>query len=699
MKKRWLYLCCMFALILSAGIFRSTNVCAEEKTVTVNGKENGVLQDGGLLKEQKPNTSKSRSSANTSAAEKEIMKGLDECQTEIDISKYNISISDISQIYFDILNKYPRYFYVSGKFFYSYSYDSNNVVAITPEYSDTTENVQKMTAQYNAKVKEIVSFMDDSWSDLEKVLYINDYLCTHAKYDGSLQKYNAYNLLVEGTAVCQGYALAYQELCNQVGIECELVTSSKLKHAWNLVKVNDQYYHVDSTWNDPVPDKVGRAYHTYLLKSSTWFQTTGKHTASDYVFSKGHVESNAGSTTFDDTEWMKGSYPFDFYGGYWYANIGGSIKKYQGSNSGMEELSTVKTFNDKWYVWGNPNSYYQGNYSGGVIYNDIFVYASPDSLRYMNLEDNSTGIIYQLSEDEKATGYIYGFSIDNGVITYCLATSPNEENGQLKTTVVCNHSYGDWTVIKAATCTEKGKREKICSKCGDKVIETIKATGHSYGAWQTKTVTCTEDGYKRRVCSVCKEEEKEVQKATGHRRTKTEKKSSNFVNTGYEKVTCLDCGKVVKNKTIAKLTCKKGSVYTVGDYKYKIVNNAVNGKGTVAFAGLSKNVTKVVIKASVKINGANFMIAQISDKALKNKTKITSVTIGKNVKAIGKEAFSGCKKLKTIKVSSTKLTKVGSKALKNIHGKAKIKVPKSKLKKYKNLFKSKGQKKTVKITK
>ena len=69
------------------------------------------------------------------------------------------------------------------------------------------------------------------------------------------------------------------------------------------------------------------------------------------------------------------------------------------------------------------------------------------------------------------------------------------------------------------------------------------------------------------------------------------------------------------------------------------------------------------------------------------------------METIGKNAFKNCKKLKKITVKSKVLKKVGSGALKKIHKKAVVKVPKKKLKAYKKLFKKKGQAKTVKIKK
>ena len=148
-------------------------------------------------------------------------------------------------------------------------------------------------------------------------------------------------------------------------------------------------------------------------------------------------------------------------------------------------------------------------------------------------------------------------------------------------------------------------------------------------------------------------------------------------------------------KTTFNINIKVGKTYTVGAYKYKVTS-----KSEVAFAGLKKANTKnVVIKGTVKIGGKKFKITSITNNALKKKTKVKSVTIGANVKKIGKNAFSGCKNLKTITIKSTKLKSVGKNALKGINSKAKIKVPKKKYNAYKKLLKAKGQPKNVKITK
>lgn len=121
---------------------------------------------------------------------------------------------------------------------------------------------------------------------------------------------------------------------------------------------------------------------------------------------------------------------------------------------------------------------------------------------------------------------------------------------------------------------------------------------------------------------------------------------------------------------------------------------------TVTFRRLTaRKRTSYAIPDSVKIDGITYRVTKIADKAFKNKKSLKRVIIGKNITTIGKQAFYGCKNLKRIIFKTTKLKTVGRGALKGIHRKAVLQVPKKKYKSYKKLLKGKGQKKTVKIKK
>ena len=136
-----------------------------------------------------------------------------------------------------------------------------------------------------------------------------------------------------------------------------------------------------------------------------------------------------------------------------------------------------------------------------------------------------------------------------------------------------------------------------------------------------------------------------------------------------------------------------GSKVQVGKATYKVLANSATSK-TVAFVSWdNKKSTKVTVPATVKVNGKDFKVTQISDKAFKNCKKLKSVTIGKNVTTIGKNIFTGCKKLTKITMKSSNLKKVGKNKTSN---KITVKVPKKKKKAYKKLFSKAKMNVTVK---
>lgn len=157
------------------------------------------------------------------------------------------------------------------------------------------------------------------------------------------------------------------------------------------------------------------------------------------------------------------------------------------------------------------------------------------------------------------------------------------------------------------------------------------------------------------------------------------------------------------NVTIRKAKVPKGKKYLAdnGSATYKITKSS-SKNGTAEYVKSNhQNAKKVSIPATVKIGGISYKVTGIAKNAFKNNKKITKVTIGKNVKQIGKKAFYNCKNLKNITIKTEKLTAktVGKNAFKGIHSKAKIKVPKSKLKSYRTLLKKPGVGKKVTIKK
>lgn len=96
----------------------------------------------------------------------------------------------------------------------------------------------------------------------ETALWLHDWLIYNADYDYTYTYYSADGVLLKGTGVCQSYSEAYRLLLNKAGIENRLIVSGEMDHAWNLVKIDGKWCHIDCTWDDP--GFGGAENHTYF---------------------------------------------------------------------------------------------------------------------------------------------------------------------------------------------------------------------------------------------------------------------------------------------------------------------------------------------------------------------------------------------------------------------------------------------------
>ncbi len=150
------------------------------------------------------------------------------------------------------------------------TYDSENCILYVT-YDDSPEETSSKREETKQKASEIVSqIITDDMSDLEKEMAINQYLCDNAVYDDAalenaeqydfkyvddefLDSFTAYGTLVNGVGVCASYAGAFKILADEAGLESIVVTGyleGNLPHAWNRVKIDDQWISLDSTNND-----------------------------------------------------------------------------------------------------------------------------------------------------------------------------------------------------------------------------------------------------------------------------------------------------------------------------------------------------------------------------------------------------------------------------------------------------------------
>lgn len=142
---------------------------------------------------------------------------------------------------------------------YSISYNAATVLSLTPSYTLSGTALQTAKTAFDAAVSEMLSGITSSMSEYAREKLLHDRLAARVTYDGTgANAHNAYGALVEGKAVCEGYAEAFQYLLQKAGIQSFIITGTSSNpatgspegHAWNAVRIDGRYYHVDVTWDD-----------------------------------------------------------------------------------------------------------------------------------------------------------------------------------------------------------------------------------------------------------------------------------------------------------------------------------------------------------------------------------------------------------------------------------------------------------------
>jgi transposase-like protein len=193
-----------------------------------------------------------------------LKSGVEAGQERISFADANHSIkgTDFPAILDVYFNDNPQHFWL-GKGATSF-FSGNKLTAVELTYTFTGDELTTAKSKFEAAAAAVLSGITDDMSQFEIELYLHDYLVSHVTYDlDAPHAHDAYGALVEGRAVCEGYARAFQYLLQQAGIPSYVVTgqSKGEDHAWNLVKIDGEYYYVDVTWDDQDNDNK---YYSYF---------------------------------------------------------------------------------------------------------------------------------------------------------------------------------------------------------------------------------------------------------------------------------------------------------------------------------------------------------------------------------------------------------------------------------------------------
>ncbi len=177
--------------------------------------------------------------------------------------------------------------------YYVYVNNGNETNYLIDEFSSKEQINEALEKIQQVKNSIVENATGDTYDNIKMV---HDYLVKNIEYDTTISKdniYNIYGALVNGEAVCEGYARAFKYLMDNLDIPCTLVIGkgknsqgNTENHAWNYVQLSDTWYAVDSTWDDPVGYNEGWfsqvTRYKYFLKGSNDMnidhQATGRFT-------------------------------------------------------------------------------------------------------------------------------------------------------------------------------------------------------------------------------------------------------------------------------------------------------------------------------------------------------------------------------------------------------------------------------------
>lgn len=407
-----------------------------------------------------------------------------------------------------------------------------------------------MSDRYHKTVKKINTVIEslnlDGKSDYDKFKAITNWIVSNVKYDshyngepntpaGTKYPHDMTGAVLDGYAVCDGYAGLFYYMANAVGIKALYEDGTSISeqrgHAWNLLEMDNAYYYVDPT--------------------NAYFKEDGEP-GSEVLYGQKYFFTlyKPDSTTIEDT----------------YKNIS--------QDDWLKEHSICKGNHDLW----------ESGHNGATCEN-------PATTVY---SCKNKGCLYkEYVETAPALGHKWGNakitqeqSCENPEITtYTCTHSLCERKKQVETKPALGHTWDEGKITKEATCTEKGVKTYTCSRCGETKTEEIPLLKHDYEEQIVKPATCISTGIANYVCKNCGQKIQKKLPIIDHTRVVKNRKEATCGAAGYTgDVYCSVCNKKLESgKTIPKLsehtwgewtitnqpTCKK---YGVKQRRCKVCN-------------------------------------------------------------------------------------------------------------------------------
>jgi len=183
-----------------------------------------------------------------------------------------VTQKELRNAFMAVVNDHPELFWLDSA--YEAKFARNGGCAeISLQFNALVDDLDAAKETFQGAAEEIFAGARNLGSDYEKELYVHNALLDRIEYDLQAPlNQSAYSALVNGRTVCAGYARSFQYLLTQLGVPCYYCTGyAGENHAWNIIRLDGEYYNADATWDDTEPN----TYH-YFNKTDQEFSPTHK---------------------------------------------------------------------------------------------------------------------------------------------------------------------------------------------------------------------------------------------------------------------------------------------------------------------------------------------------------------------------------------------------------------------------------------
>ncbi len=197
-----------------------------------------------------------------------LYQGISDYRTVIDLPG-TYTADEYRKVYLLLTTQEPELFYLDTV------YETADQMRRTEMfYTMPKSEAERMRSQMAAAADGIIRETAGARSDIQRLLLIHDRICAGCFYEKTPNADSAYGCLVEGMAMCEGYAKAFLYVARRAGLDVMCVpgrTNRGEAHIWNIAGADGHYYNIDLTWDDD-DTYDGRTAHTCFAVPDSMFQ-------------------------------------------------------------------------------------------------------------------------------------------------------------------------------------------------------------------------------------------------------------------------------------------------------------------------------------------------------------------------------------------------------------------------------------------